>query len=243
MSEWWFRSLGLGDLPDLISIPIQRKFTSIYSIVDSDRFYSVPAKKRRDIRQKLGVYGSPLLVYVASFNPIKAQQQFIEHVVPILKRKLQDVKVAFVGDFAPKQDAHARDCLETVSRRDVEEHVVFAGYQSNVERWYQAADLTVLASEKEGLARAMIESIACGTPVVSFDVASAHEILTQHQCGVVVPQGEYNAFADAVTELWEDESRRDEMGLNGVRIARELFDPETIARQYERLYENVARSS
>ncbi len=243
MIEYWERSLRLRFLPKWYRTALRNRFEYIYSIVDTERFRPVSEQRRMEIRRSLDIYGEPLLAYVASFHPKKAQLSFIKEALPPLVHEHPKMTVVFVGDFKPSQDDHARSCKRAIASLDLEENVTFAGYQSNVEQWYQASDLTVLASEKEGLARTMIESIACGTPVVSFDVASAHEILTQHQCGIVVSQSEYNAFVDAVTALWEDENRRDELGSNGVRVAREMFNPETIANQYERLYENVARGS
>jgi glycosyltransferase involved in cell wall biosynthesis len=85
----------------------------------------------------------------------------------------------------------------------------------------------------------MIESLACGTPVVSFDVASAKEIIEGYGCGRVVPQGAYEQLEEAIVELWQNDSLREEMGQRGAEAVRELFDPETIARQYRMLYEEV----
>jgi len=85
----------------------------------------------------------------------------------------------------------------------------------------------------------MIESLACGTPVISFDVASAKEILEDHDCGRVVPQGDYDQLREEIVKLWQNGSLRKEMGQQGVEAARELFDPESIARQYRTLYEEV----
>jgi len=87
----------------------------------------------------------------------------------------------------------------------------------------------------------MIESLACGTPVISSDVASAKEILEGYGCGRVVPQGAYEQLEEAIVELWQNDSLRKEMGERGAEVARELFDPETIAHQYQALYEEVER--
>jgi len=241
MNVRWARSLRLSALPKPFGAHLQDKFTSIYSIVDTERFKPVPDEERVRLRHDLNVDGTPLLTYIASFHPKKAQLPFIERTLPPLLEDNSDVTVAFVGDFEPDENDQARACQEAVDRLGLHDHVRFVGYQSNVEQWYQAADLNVLASEKEGLARSMIESLACGTPVISSDVASAKEILEGYGCGRVVPQGAYEQLEEAIVELWQNDSLRKEMGERGAEVARELFDPETIAHQYQALYEEVER--
>lgn len=241
MSVRWARSLRLDTLPKPLGAHLQDKFTSIYSIVDTERFKPVPDEAQVRLRREMNIDGKPLLTYVASFHPKKAQLPLIEQALPMLAERHPDITVAFVGDFRPDENEQARACQKAVDHLDLHDHVRFAGYQSNVEKWYQAADSTVLASRKEGLARAMIESLACGTPVVSFDVASAHEILTQHNCGTVVPHGAYDVLADAVTALWTNAEMRETLSKNGAHAARDLFNPEKVVQQYQALYEDLVR--
>ena len=240
MSARWAQSLRLDALPEPLSTCLHEKLTSIYSIVDAERFKPVPSEAKVRLRRELDVDGTPLLTYVASFHPKKAQLPFIERALPALVEHHPDVTVAFVGDFQPDENDRARACKEAVDRLDLHDHVRFVGYQSDVEQWYQAADLNVLASKKEGLARSMIESLACGTPVVSFDVASAREILEEHDCGRVVSQGDYEQLREAIVKLWQNDSLREEMGQRGAEAARELFDSKKIARQYRRLYNDIS---
>jgi glycosyltransferase involved in cell wall biosynthesis len=104
--------------------------------------------------------------------------------------------------FRVLQSGYARRCLETVRRLGLEEHARFHGFSDRVTEWYQACHIVLLASRREGLARCMIESLACGTPVVSFDACSAREVLEEHDCGRVVPQGGYAGLAAAYVRLY-----------------------------------------
>jgi glycosyltransferase involved in cell wall biosynthesis len=240
MCRRWVRMLGIQRLPGQIRSRLRNKLNYVYSIVDPNRFRPIPEERREVIRNELGLHGSPLLTYVGSFTPKKNQISLIREVLPQLVRQHPDLKVAFVGDFDPSENAYADSCRRAVEELGLSDNVFFAGYRDDIERWYQTADMTLLASSKEGLARSMIESLACGTPVVSFNVASAKEILEEHNCGVVVPQGHYAQFVDAIFELWENDCSRQEMGERGVDVARKLFDPETIIQQYRAIYEGVA---
>jgi glycosyltransferase involved in cell wall biosynthesis len=99
--------------------------------------------------------------------------------------------------------------------------------------------VVVLASRREGMARCMIEGVACGTPVVSFDVCSAREILEEHDCGRVAPQGEYRQLVRHVEELAASTQERRRLEKNGENTARHLFDPASIVEQYEQLYREL----
>lgn len=239
MCECWAETLRYDAFPLSLRRFFLEKMTYIYSIVDPDRFHPLDGGQK-EVRRDLEVGGAPLLVYVASFHPKKRQLAFIQNALPDLVDQHPETTVAFVGDFVPSQNDQAHACQRAVEALGLNNNVRFTGYRDDVERWYQAADLTVLASEKEGLPRSMIESLACGTPVVSFDVASASEILEGHNCGLVVPQGNYRELRTGIIELWEDDSLRTTMGRQGTTTARTLFSPGTVARQYQTLYQRIA---
>lgn len=211
-----------------------------YSVVDLERMSVPSAEERARLRRQLSLPGDRLvLAYVAAFNEKKAQLGFLERALPALAKQLPSVVVCFVGDFRPATDPYARRCAEVVSAAGLESHVRFVGFSSSIADWYAASDLVVLASRNEGLARCMIEGIARATPVVSFDVCSAREILEEHSCGLVARQGDYGGLVDAVVRLAKSDGLRQELGANGARLARELFDPERVVAHYEELYERL----
>ena len=209
----------------------------IYSIVDPDVMHPLPADERAALRRRLGMEDGEVAVgYVATVNEKKGQLELLERAGAALRTELPHARLHLVGDFRPESDEYARRCRDAVQRLGLEGQVVFHGYRSGVAEWYQACDIVLLASRREGLARCMIEGLACGTPVVSFDVCSAREILEGHDCGRVAAQGDYAGLAAALGELAADPALRARLGENGVRAARRLFDPAPVAAAYVRLY-------
>lgn len=243
-----------------------RRVQYIYSAVDARRFSPAGAAERAALRERFGIGADCFAVgVVAAFEPRKGQLDFIRHGVARLRRLVPRARVYFVGDFAPSRDEYARRCLAAAAEAglceaaeagpgEAEEAelseasgagpsgtltggaVSFVGHSADVADWYRALDAVVVASQNEGLARCMIEALACGTPVVSFDVCSAREILEGRGCGLVVASGDYEALAGALASLASDAEGRARMGARGVAAARELFDPSEVARGYERLY-------
>jgi glycosyltransferase involved in cell wall biosynthesis len=236
MAEALARRLGIGD-----SDAARARLGHIYSAVDAEKFSPVGGAGRAALREKLGVAADCFAVgVVAAFEPRKGQLDFIRESVPRLLRLAPRARVYFVGDFDAGGDTYARRCLEEARGAGVEASVSFVGYTRDVAEWYRALDAVAVPSRNEGLARCMIESIACGTPVVSFDVCSAREILQGRGCGVVVESGNHEALAEALASLASDGESRARLGAAGGRAARELFDPSEVVAAYERLYLSLA---
>jgi len=208
----------------------------IYSAVDLENMKPFSHVEREELRQQFEISADTVaLGYVAAFSPKKAQLTFIEQLGPLLK-SLKTVQLYFIGDFEPLHNMYAAKCLEAVERLELEDFIHFVGYTNQVADWYRAIDITILASRQEGLARCMIESLACGTPMISFDVCSACEILEGYSCGLVIPQGDYQALYRAIVSLKEDYANRKKMGQMGRQAACQLFHPQRIVKQYEELY-------
>ncbi len=84
------------------------------------------------------------------------------------------------------------------------EFVDFAGFKMNPYAFMANANVTVLSSVNEGLPNVLIESMACGTPVVSTDCASGpREILRDGIHGQLVPIRDDKALADAIIQTLE----------------------------------------
>ena len=145
----------------------------------------------------------------------------------------------FIGDFDPETDDYSRRCLKIVERNQLSGKVTFLGYQQDVEYLYNAMDLVLIASKREGLARCMIESISAGTPVLSFDVCSAREILEKYNCGWVVNSGEYKTMMNTISSIVKNRSELDDKAKNGYELSRKLFDSNVIVQSYEQLYNSL----
>lgn len=220
----------------------RREISHLYSAVRISSVCADEKGERAPLRSELDVGGrGVMLIYVAAFNETKGQLQFLKEASRELLARVPDSYLYFVGDFEVLSNPYAGACARFVAEAELEHRIHFVGYSESVNRWYDAADVTILASRREGLARCMIESIAMGTPVVSFAVCSAREILEQHVCGVVVPDGRYDRLVDAVASLIEDSDRRLAMGRSGEVVAQQLFDPVAVVAEYERLYAEVQR--
>jgi glycosyltransferase involved in cell wall biosynthesis len=156
--------------------------------VDLGRFR--PAD-RAAAKAALGVAG-PLLVAAGALIRGKGQHLAIEALADIAGATL-----ILVGD-GPE-----RARLEALARtRGVAARVRFLGVRPHAELpgLLAAADVTVLPTVSEGLANVWIESLACGTPVVTSDVGGAREAIDRPEAGRLVPR-DAAAIAAAISDL------------------------------------------
>ncbi|MBK6264528.1 glycosyltransferase family 4 protein [Marivirga sp. S37H4] len=206
---------------------------AIYSIVDLERFCPVGEEKQQDIKHQLSLDPTQLhWAYVATFNTKKNQLGFIKELQEELKT--HNVIVHFVGDI----NTYAHKCQTLVKELGLQDKCVFHGYYSSIEDFYRATDLTIVPTKREGLARCMIESLACKGTVVSFDVSSAEEILIANDCGLVVPQGNYELFFEQAYHLSQNKSQMDRFSKNGRNLANQLFSKQAIVASYQNIYLN-----
>ena len=85
----------------------------------------------------------------------------------------------------------------------VQNRVKFLGVLSQKELclYYGACDALVLASSREGWANVLLESMACGTPVVASNIWGTPEVITSPEAGVLMPSNTPTGIAQAVAHL------------------------------------------
>ncbi|NOZ71016.1 MAG: glycosyltransferase [Chloroflexi bacterium] len=102
---------------------------------------------------------------------------------------------------------------------------------------YAAADIFVLASLAENLPNMLVESLACGTPCVTFDVGGCSEIVEDGRTGYLAKAGDVDDLAVGICSLLRDDAQRLVMGEAGVHKAHKAFDVNVQAGRYLLQYE------
>ncbi len=87
----------------------------------------------------------------------------------------------------------------------------------------------------ESFGMVLTRAFACATPVVASDISGYRDVMTD-ETGVLVPPGEPQALAEAVTALLEDEPRRERLGASARALAQERYSWDDIARRLAEIY-------
>lgn len=113
-------------------------------------------------------------------------------------------------------------------------NIQFAGYVNDPEtmsEYYNLADVYVSSSLEENLPTTVMESIACGTPVVAFDVGGTEEII-EDKNGMVVPTKDKQKMAEAIYTLLSEERK------SSIQLA-ERFAKEQILQKHLNVYKEI----
>lgn len=134
----------------------------------------------------------------------------------------------------PFESAYLAELQRTAEKLGIADRVQFLGWQPDLLRLLAAADIHCqpnLGPEPLGLA--FIEALFMGLPPITTALGGAQEIITE-DCGILVPPGDADALASALSRLITDPQRRAELGSAGPARAKSLSDP---ARQLHRLHD------
>lgn len=104
---------------------------------------------------------------------------------------------------------------------------------------YSAADLVVVPSLQDNLPNTVLESMACGTPVVGFSVGGIPDMIRHESTGLLVAPGNVPALQTAIRELLLNRPRLEDMGINCRRVTVEEYSLDLQARRYSKLYESL----
>jgi len=101
--------------------------------------------------------------------------------------------------------------------------VVFEGFQSDPLRYMQRASIFALPSRFEGMPNALLEAMAAGLPSVVSDASPGPLEMVSDGCqGLVVPNENVKAFAEALQQLMGDQALRERMGAEARTTLRAL---------------------
>lgn len=140
-----------------------------------------------------------------------------------------------VNDIVPSKliiagSGNQQDLLVRLTESlNLEERVIFPGFQDNISIFYETADLFVLSSDYEGFGNVLLEALIHGLPIVSTDCKSGPaEILDNGKYGTLVPTQDLLSLSQAIISSLNKTSH----DLLSLRNRAHTFLPENISSEY-----------
>lgn len=177
-----------------------------------------PPADRAALRRRMGIT-APTVLSVGHLIDRKGHDLAIRAIA-----SLPDVRLMIAGD-GPREGA-----LRTLAARlGVAGRVDFLGHvdQHRLPDLYGAADLTASCSDREGIANVLLESLACGTPLVATPVWGSPEVVRLPEAGVLTADRTAAAIAEGIARLLADLPDR-----GATRIYGERYDWRETGRQH-----------
>ena len=121
----------------------------------------------------------------------------------------------------------------------VQESVKLNAPTKQIGREYAASSMLVMSSNYEGFPMVMIEAMACGLPVVTFDFkCGPRDIIKDEENGLIVPDGDIQALADAMMRLMSDDQLRKSMSVEARKVT-QTYSEEVVMRKWVELFEGL----
>jgi glycosyltransferase involved in cell wall biosynthesis len=192
--------------------------------IDLGRFRPLP-EVRAEVRAELDVADDQVLVgAVGRLVHEKGYREIFEAARSLATTHPQ-VRWVVVGPTDPEKG----DPLTGADiARAEQDGVRFLGKRSDPERLYQAMDVYVLASYREGWPRSAMEAAACGVPVVATDIRGCRQVVDDQVTGLLVAPRAADDLRRGLITLIDEPVRRRALGEAAAVRARGRFDQQRV---------------
>jgi glycosyltransferase involved in cell wall biosynthesis len=121
--------------------------------------------------------------------------------------------------------------------------ITWHGHATDVARVWRKHHVAMLLSYREGLPRSLVEAAAAGRPIVATDVPGCREVARDGKEGILVPLGDSEAAARALTTLAADQALRQRLGAAANARFQERFTAAAVRQTVSNLYRSLLPSS
>lgn len=221
------------DLTELYRAPPE-KITVLYAGVDQSFQPVSDPRQLAEVRDRYGIGEAPFVLSVSTLQPRKNYRRLIEAFEIALGH------TQFVLVLAGGKGWLHDEILCEVRRRNLEAKVLFPGFvpETDLKALYSAAEVMAYPSLYEGFGLPVVESMACGTPVLTSTAPCLPEIAGQ--AAILANPYDVQAIADGLTQLTTDPELCADLVQKGLTRAR-MFNWDDSARKLLGLYRELAQ--
>lgn len=140
--------------------------------------------------------------YILAVGNMNDEYKQFDHLILAFKKSNLKCKLYILGEgiLIPKYQ-------QLVDELQLSKQVEFLGYKENVLDFMRHAKFYVMSSKNEGFPNVLIESLAVGTPVISYDCDSGPSDIIQHEInGLLVDNQSIDSLSRAISRLYLDET-------------------------------------
>jgi glycosyltransferase involved in cell wall biosynthesis len=190
-----------------------------------------PSEPGQSAREEFGIpVDAPVVGAICRINPIKGVNYLLE-AAAVVRQRHPAARFMIVGD-----GGFRNALMQSASDLGVADRVIFTGFRTDIDRFIQAFDISVLPSLTEGMSNTLMESMAAGVPVVATRVGGTPEIVIDGVTGILVEPRDSQTLARSILKLLDDKAEAKRIGAAGQHRITEQFSLNRTVAATERLY-------
>ena len=191
--------------------------------------FEIANSELRAMESQFAIRNSQLpILTVARLTAQKSIDTLID-ALAILRERGCDARLKIIGD------GPARVTLEQQARAlNLQDRVEFLGAlaQKDLPRHYAECAVFALPSIREGMGLVFAEALLCGAPVIAANSGGVTDIVRDGETGLLVPERDARALADAIEKLLNDRAFAARLASNGAAWVRERYTRDCVAAQF-----------
>jgi len=178
------------------------------------------------------------LVLFGAMNSTRNKRKGFHLLEPALQKlsedeKLENVELVILGASRPSEVPNLGFPIHYLGR--LNDDIALA-------LLYSAADVFLAPSVQDNLPNTVMESLACGTPCVAFDIGGMSDMIQHQQNGYLAKPFDVNDLAKGITWVLEDEERLKKLGSNSRDKVKQKFTLEIQANNYLSVYNDIYKT-
>ena len=172
------------------------------------------------------------IVCIGSPRPQKGMQNMLDAMQAL--NDIAHIRLILVGD-----NFDCEPYTSNINATGAQNKIIQTGFRSDVPQIAKACDVLVLPSEREGLPRVVLESLAVGTPVITSANEGAMEIIEDQINGYVVPIGDGKAIAERIRLLIKNPDLLQQLKNNSQKTIASTMSHKNTVRDMEHYFQSM----
>jgi len=156
----------------------------------------------------------------------------------VIQKRIPEARLIVIGD-GPER-AHVHHTARALELRNVQ--FVGAVPPTEMGRWYDQADVYLNASDIDNMPNSIIESFACGLPVVTTRAGGIPYVVQHERNGLLVDLGDHEALAAAALRLLDDPALAQRLIAEGLRDVEQQYTWGAVSDRWAALYGRLVRT-
>ena len=221
-----------------------KKLEIIYNGVDLEKFDENLSRARENklaYKRKLGIQGDEFVVgNVCRITPEKDLLTWLK-TAKILLAKNKQLRFIIVGDAVStigEETSYKKQIADLINKLDIKNNVIMTGFSDDVTKEFAIMNLFYQSSVIEGFPNAVLEAMTTGLPVVATPAGGTREVLTDNENGIITDSNPENT-ANKILELINNPEKAKILGQNARLTIKNNFSGEQLARNTEKLYNQI----